>query len=171
MNQSPYIKQKSSQKISSDVSPSEKATDPVMHSFTPANRGISGRTVLFVLVLMVFFGVGTGYSASLIFAQTDNKVLPIALNPDAPQQGKSYGSGDPEIFKDVAEGVLKQGGINGEGQYHLERSGGDSQNVYMTSSTLDLGQFLNRKIKVWGETQEAQSAGWLMDVGKVEVLE
>ncbi|MDO8269715.1 MAG: hypothetical protein Q7T54_03530, partial [Candidatus Levybacteria bacterium] len=63
-----------------------------------------------------------------------------------------------------------EGGIDGEGEYHLERPGGDSQNVYMSSSTVDLAQFTGRKVKVWGQTNSAQKAGWLMDVGKVEVL-
>ena len=66
---------------------------------------------------------------------------------------------------------MKEGGIDGEGQYHLVRPGGDSQNVYLTSSLVDMSKFLNQKIKVWGETQKAEKAGWLMDVGRVEVLE
>ena len=74
-------------------------------------------------------------------------------------------------FKDQAEGVLKKGGIEGEGSHHLERPGGDSQNVYLTSSTVDLSQFENKKVRVHGETSTAQTAGWLMDVGLVEVLE
>ena len=41
----------------------------------------------------------------------------------------------------------------------------------MTSSVVDLSQFVDRKVKVWGSTQTAQVAGWLMDVGRVEVLE
>ena len=76
-----------------------------------------------------------------------------------------------KTFKDTTTGTLKNGGINGEGQYHLVRPGGDSQNVYLTSSSVDLSKFIDRKIKVWGQTQTAQYAGWLMDVGRVEVVE
>jgi hypothetical protein len=86
------------------------------------------------------------------------------------QSGKTYGSDDLKTYKDSTEGVLKEGGIEGEGQFHLERPGGESQNVYMTSSTVDLSLFLNKKIKVWGATQTAQKAGWLMDVGRVQAL-
>jgi hypothetical protein len=39
----------------------------------------------------------------------------------------------------------------------------------MTSSVVDLSLVLDKKVKVWGETQAAQKAGWLMDVGRVEV--
>ena len=66
--------------------------------------------------------------------------------------------------------MLKKGGIEGEGAYHLERSGGPSQNVYLTSSVLDLSQLVGRKIKVWGETNSAQKAGWLMDVGRAQII-
>jgi hypothetical protein len=65
--------------------------------------------------------------------------------------------------------VVKEGGIEDEGQYHLVRPGGDSQNVYMTSSSVDLAQFIGKKVKVWGQTQAAKKAGWLMDVGRVQV--
>ena len=68
-------------------------------------------------------------------------------------------------------GTLKEGGIQGEGQFHLVRPGGVSQNVYLTSSSVDLSKFVGKKIKVWGETEKAQYAGWLMDAGRVEVIE
>lgn len=76
-----------------------------------------------------------------------------------------------ETFKDNAIGVLKEGGIDGEGTHHLEREGGPSQNVYLTSSAVDLSQLIGRKVQVWGETFATQKAGWFMDVVKVKVLE
>ena len=102
---------------------------------------------------------GTG---SATIASTDS------VNRSQLQSGQTYGVADTKSFPDTAEGTLQNGGINGEGQYHLVRPGGDSQSVYMTSSTVDLSLFINRKVKVWGATQKAESAGWLMDVGKVK---
>ena len=87
------------------------------------------------------------------------------------QKGMVVGSTDTKTFKDTATGKLQAGGIDGEGQYHLVRPGGDSQNVYLTSSIIDLSQFIGHTIKVYGQTQAAQHAGWLMDVGRVEVVE
>jgi hypothetical protein len=43
-------------------------------------------------------------------------------------------------------------------------------NVYLTSSTVDLSPFVGKKVRVWGQTFTGQKAGWLMDVGLVEVL-
>ena len=92
---------------------------------------------------------------------------------DTPSQSvetsKSSGINDSKRFPDSATGILKEGGIDGEGSYHLERPGGKSQNVYLTSSIVDLAKFVGKKIKVQGETFEAQTAGWLMDVGFVEL--
>lgn len=80
------------------------------------------------------------------------------------------GVNDDSTFKDTAEGMLEEGGINGEGQYHLVRPGGASQNVYLTSTVVDLKGFVGSKVKVWGQTLSAKKAGWLMDVGKVKKI-
>jgi hypothetical protein len=72
--------------------------------------------------------------------------------------------------KDEAEGKLVEGGIKGEGSHHLERPGGPSQNVYLVSSMIDLDKYIGQNIHVWGETNTAQTAGWFMDVVKLEVM-
>lgn len=61
------------------------------------------------------------------------------------------------------------GGVDGEGTHHLVRPGGDSQNVYLTSSVVDLNQFVGKTVKVFGQTFATQTAGWFMDVGRVEL--
>jgi hypothetical protein len=144
----------------------------VMQSFKENKKeGPSTAKVLIVMLVMAALGIGTGYGIAAFSAAPGQKSLvPNAINPNAPQKGQTFGVDDTAAYPDDAEGVLKEGGIEGEGQYHLERTGGESQNVYMTSSTVDLSKFVGQKVKVWGATQTAQHAGWLMDVGKVEVL-
>ncbi len=66
---------------------------------------------------------------------------------------------------------MEKGGLEGEGSHKLIRPGGDDQTVYLTSSIVDLDKFAGHKVKVWGETFSSQKAGWLMDVGKLKVLE
>jgi hypothetical protein len=155
-----------------DKKENKKTTEdaPVMHSFTEKQQAVSPMKLIIFLGVIALIGVGTGYGLAQFSARTGTSIVPAALNPNAPQKGKTYGTGDEKTFSDTAEGTLREGGIEGEGQYHLERTGGESQNVYMTSSSVDLSQFMGKKIKVWGQTQKAQTAGWLMDVGKVEVL-
>ena len=83
------------------------------------------------------------------------------------------GIDNPEVFRDTAVGIIEinDGSLTDEGTHKLIREGGESQTAYLTSSVLDLGKFIGRKVKVWGETFAAQKAGWLMDIGKVEILE
>lgn len=148
----------------------QTTTKPVMHSFTENTSSTSPVKVLLLLLVVAVLGVGTGYGLSL-FTQKTGERIPLLPQENSAAKGKIFGSDDTNTFKDTAEGTLKEGGVEGEGQYHLVRSGGESQNVYLTSSLVDLSQFVGKKIKVWGETQEAQNAGWLMDVGRVEIIE
>jgi len=85
------------------------------------------------------------------------------------QTDKSAGVVDKKTFKDSAEGIMREGGKEGEGNFHLERPGGESQTAYLTSSTVDLSKYIGKKVKVWGQTFTGQKAGWLMDVGLVEI--
>ena len=152
----------------------EKKTDSssLMHDLRGNTSSTFSTKVIAILFLIALLGIGTGYLlAHNVKKGEAGGVVGNLLNKASIPAGKTFGSDDTETYKDVAEGTLKEGGIEGEGQYHLERAGGASQNVYMTSSLVDLSQFIDRKIKVWGQTQAAQKAGWLMDVGRVEVLQ
>jgi hypothetical protein len=144
------------------------ATQSLMHSFSGTNTSqFFTMKFIAILLVIVLLGIGTGYVLS---AKKNGTITNTAnLTKGSIQKGQTYGSNDTQTFKDTAEGVMKNGGIGGEGQYHLERPGGASQNVYLTSSIVDLSLFIDHTVKVWGQTQTAQKAGWLMDVGKVEV--
>lgn len=137
--------------------------ESVKSAFTPK--------VITLLLVIVLVGVVSGFlfsnkNSSSNGGKTSGGILSALSIP----KGTIEGSNDTATFKDTAEGTLKAGGIDGEGNFHLVRPGGDSQNVYLVSSTVDLSKFINKKIKVWGQTQKAQHAGWLMDVGRIEVL-
>jgi len=140
----------------------------VLHDFEKKQSLISANLII-VLLVVVILGGASGFLLSRNKKLNATSISRVAGGGAA--KGTTVGSTDTKTFKDTAEGILKEGGIEGEGQYHLVRPGGDSQNVYMTSSTIDLSSYLEQKVKVWGETQKAQKAGWLMDVGRLEVLE
>lgn len=127
-------------------------------------------SLIIITLIVGVLGAGSGF---LIARGTQNQsTTKTGVNKASEiNKGTAIGSNDTKTFKDTAEGQLKEGGIDGEGQYHLERPGGVSQNVYLTSSVVDLSLLVGRKVKVWGETFSAEKAGWLMDVGRVEVLE
>lgn len=86
------------------------------------------------------------------------------------KNGDVFGSTDASAFKDSAQGYLEIGGLNEEGSHKLLRTGGNSQTVYLTSSVTDLDKFNGMEVKVWGETQAGNKVGWLMDVGRVEIV-
>ena len=129
------------------------------------------KPLIFTILIVLLLGVGTGYIASNVSGSSKKGPTSIAGDVDSGEIKKGFSTGvnDTKAFPDTTEGVVKEGGIDGEGEFHLERIGGISQNVYMTSSVVDLSQFIGKKVKVWGSTQTAQKAGWLMDVGKIEV--
>ena len=128
------------------------------------------KNLFIFLIVSIVMGVMSGYILNNKKG-TGNTLTSGTIDSSKVSKGVVVGSGDTKIFKDTATGTLKEGGIQGEGQFHLVRPGGVSQNVYLTSSSVDLSKFVGKKIKVWGETEKAQYAGWLMDAGRVEVIE
>jgi hypothetical protein len=126
--------------------------------------------ILFYVVgigVLVLAGIGTGYALNksinkgVTVSETGAKIIKTEKVVGLLQQN----------FSDSAEGMLEEGGIEGEGTHHLVREGGPSQNVYLTSSVVNMNDYTGKKVKVWGETNTAQKAGWLMDVGRLELLE
>ena len=129
--------------------------------------------IIGVYLLIVLVGVGTGYLVSgkkSIFGGKSALTSEQASEAGV-KVGDTIGSQDLETFKDITQGILVEGGIDGEGSHHLVRPGGKSQDVYLTSSVIDLESLVGHRVKIWGETFAAQKAGWLMDVGRAEVLE
>ncbi|MBI2034283.1 MAG: hypothetical protein HYT11_00950 [Candidatus Levybacteria bacterium] len=146
----------------------------LMHALKAPAGPLFTRRLAIILTVALILGVGSGFVASQIRPKAQ-KAGTVALDGSTSggtiKKGQVYGSDNTSVFRDTAEGVLKEGGMDGEGSHHLVRPGGDSQNVYLTSSIVDLSLFIDRKIKIWGETFKGQKAGWLMDVGRVEVLQ
>jgi hypothetical protein len=127
------------------------------------------KKMISIVLVLVLLGVGSGYGLFKLTQPQAPKRLKTSAEGDV-EKGDTFGVMDEKAFRDMTEGKMIAGGIDGEGSHHLEREGGESQNVYLTSSIIDLDQFVGREVKIWGETFEAQKAGWLMDVGRLEVL-
>ena len=135
------------------------------------SRKNPGKQVLLGIILIVVVGIGSGYA---LFKVVGANNLESGISGSASSGSVKkvvVGAKDPSSLKDSAQGELQEGGIDGEGTHKLLRPGGESQTVYLNSSTLDLTPFVGKKVKVYGETFAGKKAGWLMDVGKVEVLQ
>lgn len=132
------------------------------------------RPLLFVILLIVaaLGGVGTGFGSYQLYARSGGALQDIEAVPTEGSitAGAVFGSPDTDTFKDSAEGYLESGTPGDEGTHQLLRPGGDMQTVTLTSSVTDLDALVGMQVKVWGETFRSQSSGWLMDVGRVEVL-
>ena len=122
-----------------------------------------------ISVIVVLLGVGLGYLLSNPSKKNTSKV---AVSGSGVVSTKNEaGIVDESKFSTTTEGILEEGGISGEGTYHLVRGIGPSQYAYLTSSVLDMSTFVGKKVQVWGETISGKKAGWLIDVGKIKVVE
>ncbi len=141
----------------------------VIHDLDPqkAKSHFTLPTFLSFLVVAIIAGIVIGF----VIGSGKKSGAEMSKKSSSGKTQKTEGIADKKTFKDKAEGILKEGGVEGEGNFHLERPGGESQNVYLTSTTVDLSQYVGNKVRVWGETFAAEKAGWLMDVGLVELLQ
>lgn len=134
-----------------------------------------------IVPIMIIVGILSGLATGFYFAQkhlllADDAGAKVsgtqALNSATSiKVGDVYGSADEKTFRDQADGILKAGGIDGEGSHHIERGANATQWVYVTSSVVDLDLLVGDRVTVWGETNQGKKAGWLMDVGRLKVTE
>lgn len=153
-----------------DETQPQQTQAPIMQKLPKFNIS-SKKNLLFAGVLVVVLGILTGW---ILNKQGVGRSM-LGLSGQTVSNTKlgenESGLQDESTFKDSAEGKLEEGGVNGEGTHHLVRDGGPSQNVYLTSTAVDLQAFVGKKVTVWGQTIGARKAGWLMDVGKIKVTE
>lgn len=143
---------------------------PLMRKIESKNN-----TLFFVAssLVVVLLGIGTGWflAGGGTGARTATPGVSTGQKDAVTTSDTEAGMEDTTNFPDTATGKLVKGGIEGEGTYHLERDGGPAQNVYLTSTVIDLASFEGKKVQVWGQSLSGKKAGWLMDVGKVKVVE
>lgn len=136
----------------------------------PARAGISKFIPIIIIILVVGAGIFSGLVASSR-SKSAAKATSSAIDEEnlTPQAKESFA----KTFRDQAEGTIEkndQFDKYAQGTHKLIRPGGESQTAYLTSSVLDLDQYLGKKVKVYGETFGSSQVGWLMDVGKVDVV-
>jgi hypothetical protein len=136
-----------------------------------------------IIAIVVVLGLTSGFWLSRLvpLASSSDKALIESSKNDAVSTDQISGSEqlDPgvvygnssAIFSDSAQGVVIAGDINGVGTHILVREGGDSQRVSLTSSTVDLDLFIDKKVLVKGQTNDSQKTGWLLDVGNIKIIQ
>ncbi|MDD3532106.1 MAG: hypothetical protein PHR64_02735 [Candidatus Shapirobacteria bacterium] len=163
------------EEIDLDNQPSQEINRPEEKTRLGRQRPalLAGKNLPLVLgvVVIISFGVVSGWLLSRVGSSTKEGLQSQVGEGQKPQKGEEFGVQDKDTFSDHAIGEISEGGVNGEGTHHLLREGGPSQTVFLFSSVLSLDDFIGRKVEVWGETFSAEKAGWLMDVGKLKVLD
>lgn len=163
-----------------DLGVEEPATITTQPEVKPAMQPKQKKNIALPIILTVMLvgGVvlGTTLAKKHLLMASGNSAsgATMAQNPTsagAVKVGDTFGATDESTFRDQAEGILQPGGIEGEGSHHIERGANASQWVYVTSSVIDLDNFVGDKVTVWGETNAGKKAGWLMDVGRLKVQE
>ena len=137
---------------------------------------INNKLTLPLVIIGILLGLGTGYYVAISRLQSSGVSVTAGTTQNLTSDttikvGDTFGSADEKTFRDSAEGILQPGGIDGEGSHHIERGANKSQWVYVTSSVVDLDLIVGTRVQVWGETNQGKKAGWLMDVGRLKVLE
>lgn len=123
-----------------------------------------------ISVSVVLAGIGTGYLFSGAGKNGSTGLNNLSGNKIVVSKNEA-GIADESKFSTTTDGVLEEGGISGEGTHHLVRGSGPSQYAYLTSTSVDLSVFVGKKVQIWGETMSGKKAGWLIDVGKIKVME
>ena len=146
---------------------------PVMRKFSTKPLARKNVSLVFGTLAVILAGIATGWflSGHSLAGGKTGEAVETSKGVDVSKT--EAGLEDESAFseKQSPEGILVEGGIEGEGTHHLDRGLGEDKYVYLTSTVIDLQSFVGKKVKVWGETLSGLQAGWLMDVGKIKVIE
>ncbi|OGK31865.1 hypothetical protein A3B02_00410 [Candidatus Roizmanbacteria bacterium RIFCSPLOWO2_01_FULL_42_14] len=162
------------------ANPEITAAKPIIHDIPtdkphiPSDHDMPMKNVVIVFASVIIVGILTGFGISYLGKAKAIQSLSGGTDTmsNKADVAQSAGIADKKTFKDSAEGVLEVGGHkeSGVGSFRLIRSGGDSQTVYLTASTVDLSVYAGKKVRVYGETFASDKVAWLMDVGYIEAL-
>lgn len=154
---------------SPEKEPAQPLEKPLLRPLAPKKTNKSTLIMLIGSIVVVVLGVLTGwFLAGNSQGGKVEKQLSQSASPN--KQIQEAGVGDEKSYGSTTEGILKKGGIKGEGTHYIDRGLGENKYVYLTSSLVDLDSFVDKKVVVWGETISAKYAGWLIDVGKIKVV-
>lgn len=144
-----------------------------LRSAPPINPLSSASKILPIVIIVLIAGSGifTGLVLSSRHKNQQQATTSLADEENlTPEVKESFA----KTFKDEAEGTIEKNDDldkYAQGQWKLIRPGGDTQTVFLTSSVMDLDEYVGKKVKVFGETFSSSDVGWLMDVGKVKEVQ
>ncbi len=160
--------QSQSQQTSATQNPISSSQKFILRA-VPKKENLASFVPIVIIIVVIAAGILSGLIASS--RHKNSQIQSKAAIEEGSLEGKQKES-FTQTFRDQAEGTIEKNDQldkYAQGTHKLIRPGGESQTAYLTSSVLDLDEFLGKKVKVFGETFGSSQVGWLMDVGKVEV--
>ena len=150
------------------VKPLEESSGP--STMTKSNMLTRQAIMIYVAVFVLGALLGGGVYAARSQGTTKVGGQRVQVVKTSTEEGVK----DPAVYKDTATGklVANDGKVTSEGTHILVR-GDVSQNVYVTSTVVDLSKYENKVVQVWGQTYQGSDpkTGWLIDVGSVKIVE
>lgn len=154
-----------------DSQPPKNAPPKLVSAHLGLLSKITQKKFLPILIIVIIVTAGI-FSGLVVSSRSKNKsALKASITEEnlTPEQKADF----TQTFRDQAEGTIEKNDKldkYAQGTHILIRPGGESQTAFLTSSVLDLDEFVGKKAKVHGETFGSSQVGWLMDVGKVEIV-
>jgi len=154
--------------------PSGVQKQSVLRSFDGDNKSKKARFDMkkfqtpILALLIIVAGIVSGYFLS--GANASNSGSSTQPNSEESENGNGGSEVDESQFTETEEGVLMEGGIEGEGTHYLDRGLGEQKYVYLTSTVLNLDKYVGKKVRIKGNTIAGQKAGYLMEVGSVSEI-
>ena len=104
----------------------EQAKQPeeegLLHAMKAPEGPLFTRKLAIILAAVLIFGAGSGFVATKLTPkakETGTVALDGNVSEGSIKKGETYGSDNTSAFRDTAEGVLKEGGKDGEGSHHF----------------------------------------------------
>lgn len=140
------------------------------------SKGSAKKYIILISLVVILLGGATGYLLNTAIpsetkTNSEDTVIGSKVVKNSSGEISEEGLKDESLFPDKAQGELQvnDGKLTQEGTHILVRPGGAAQTVYLTSSAVDLDKFVGKQVEIWGQTNTAQKAGWLMEVGYVKL--
>lgn len=125
-----------------------------------------------VVIVVVIITAGI-YSGLVLSSLGKQKAAAVGNSTESEELTPEQEQTLQVVTRDEAEGTLEKNDKldeTAQGQWKLIRPGGESQTAYLTSSYLDLDEYVGKNVKVKGESLGSDKVGWLLDVATVEVI-
>ncbi len=151
----------------------ERTYSPVMKKLSTKPSAKKNMSLVLGVLTVIIAGITTGWflSGGKTASNIQDSESGTARGVEVSETEAGFADESTFTEEQSPEGILLEGGIEGEGTHYLDRGLGKDKYVYLTSTVIDLQSFVGKKVKVWGETLSGLHAGWLMDVGKIKVID